>query len=406
MWTLRRIVTAKNGVRRSFSSRVMAPFGKAPSSSQPANPLPAYFIRGGTSKGLFINANDMGPLDGWPNILLGAIGSPDPYGRQLNGMGGGISSLSKVVLVDRSNRPGVDVEGLLQYEFVQVGIQDSVIDTSGNCGNLSSAVGPYALATGLYDASQLDPEATSLTMTVYNTNTKKRIQTTFPVRNRMPHLADPSSTFSIDGVAGTASKITMDYLSPGGSRTGRLFPTGNKIDIVRLPDSDAQVRLTLIDCTNPTVLVLASELGVNATTAPQDISRSTLTTLEYLRASGAHLMGLDPTAQAQPKIAFLGPPESQSGNDKNELDLVARALSMQQPHKAIPLTLAMAIAAAAKIDGTLAHEVARRSDGEEVRIGHPSGRVVVGAEMSSDGEVRAVKAYRTARFLMRGEVYW
>lgn len=316
--------------------------------------------------------------------------------------------MSKIMLVGPSQRPGVDIE----YTFVQVGIKDGAIDLSGNCGNLSGAVGPYALASGLYDQRKLGPGASSLTMSLWNTNTNKKINATFPVKNGQPWLSDDSDrAIAVDGISGKASRITVDYLEPGGARTGKLFPTGNKFDVVSLPGNDEPIRITCLDCTNPTVYVQASSLHVSSTLLPDAFPPTTLQQLEHLRASGARLMGLDPTAQSQPKIAIVGPPTGYtmiSGEqmEASSVDLVIRALSMQQPHRAVPMTVAMATAVAARVPGTVVHDVSRRVTGEEVRIGHPSGKVSVGAEIAEDGEVVATKVYQTARFLMRGEVYW
>ncbi|KAG9003872.1 hypothetical protein FRB90_011099 [Tulasnella sp. 427] len=380
----------------------------------PANPLPAYFMRGGTSKGIFLKASDVEHKSSWDQVFRGIMGSPDPYGRQLNGMGGGISSLSKIMLVAPSQRPDVDVE----YAFVQVGIKDGAIDLSGkcsslcNCGNLSGAVGPYALASGLYDRRQLDPQTSTITMSLWNTNTNKKLKATFPIKDGEPWLSDSSdSAISVDGISGKASRITMDYLEPGGAKTGKLFPTGNTSDVVSLPGSHEQIRITCLDCTNPTVYVQAASLQVPCTILPDAFPSKTLEQLEHLRTSGARLMGLDPTAQSQPKIALVGPPTAYtkiSGEqlEASSVDLVIRALSMQQPHRAVPMTVAMATSVAARIPGTVVHDVSRKVTGEEVRIGHPSGKVSVGAEIASNGDVIATKVYQTARFLMKGEVYW
>ncbi|KAG9004806.1 hypothetical protein FRB94_002055 [Tulasnella sp. JGI-2019a] len=390
------------------------------------NPLPAYFIRGGTSKGIFLNAKDL-PRDRtqWTDIFCGIMGSPDPHERQLDGMGGGLSSLSKIVVVEASQRSGVDLE----YTFAQVGIKDRSIDLAGNCGNLSSAVGPYALESGILPRQSYQPQgppelesSSSTTLSLLNTNTNKLINTTFPSHL---NIANSNSSFSLDGVGGTGARIVMDYLEPGGARTGKLFPTGNKIDniSVTLPVSpaagianavDTNIPITLLDCSNPTVYVRFSDLGFEPSdsVSPKLFDERILLLLETIRRRGTELMGLDPQHQSQPKIALVGPPvdyELLSGDrqGRGRIDIFIRALSMGQPHKAVPMTVAMATAVAARIPGTIVSQVVNLPrDSEVVRIGHPSGSVAVGADITPDGHVKAAKVFRTARILMRGDVYW
>lgn len=299
---------------------------------------------------------------------------------------------------------------------------------TGNCGNLSSAVGSFALESGILKPQNHDPlESTSdptqlITLSLLNTNTNKRINTSFPTNL---NAANAESSFSLDGVSGTGARISMDYLEPGGARTGKLFPTGNKIDTISitLPASSnttgpmEDVPVTLLDCTNPTVYVRFSDLHLhldpNSVSGSHPFNERVLQVLEAIRRRGAELMGLDPSAQSQPKIALVGPPldyELISGGQqgRTQIDLFIRALSMGQPHKAVPMTVAMATAVAARIDGTVVSLVtAPLTEGaQEVRIGHPSGTVAVGADITPDGHVRAAKVFRTARILMRGEVYW
>ncbi|KAG8858921.1 hypothetical protein FRB96_004741 [Tulasnella sp. 330] len=349
------------------------------------------------------------------------MGSPDPHGRQLNGMGGGLSSLSKVVVVDVSKSPDVDLE----YTFVQVAIKDRSVDLAGNCGNLSSAVGPYALESGIIELQNYHPTQSisdltqsTITLSLLNTNTNKRINASFPV-----HLnaANAKASFSLDGVSGTGAPINLDYLEPGGARTGKLFPTGNKTDIISVTNpapsvatTPIDIPITLLDCTNPTVYVRFSDLRLdpNSVPKPDSLDESTLQLLEAIRRRGAELMGLDPSVQSQPKIALVGPPLdykllSGARQDSTNIDLFIQALSMGQPHKAVPTTVAMATAVAARIPGTVVSQITTSRDGgQEVRIGHPSGTVAVGADIAPDGHVMAAKVFRTARILMRGEVYW
>ncbi|KAG9008318.1 hypothetical protein FRB90_009000 [Tulasnella sp. 427] len=313
------------------------------------------------------------------------------------------------MLVAPSQRPDVDVE----YTFVQVGIKDGAIDLSGeqlrkpfgSCWSLRLGFRPLRPAAAR-------PAGLHHDYVPVEHQHNKKLKATFPIKDGEPWLSDSSnSAISVDGISGKASRITMDYLEPGGAKTGKLFPTGNPSDLVSLPGSDEQIRITCLDCTNPTVYVQAASLQVPCTILPDAFPSKTLEQLEHLRTSGARLMELDPTAQSQPKIALVGPPTAYtmiSGEqlEASSVDLVIRALSMQQPHRAVPMTVAMATSVAARIPGTVVHEVSRRVTGEEVRIGHPSGKVSVGAEIASNGDVIATKVYQTARFLMKGEVYW
>lgn len=254
-----------------------------------------------------------------------------------------------------------------------------------------------------------------VTLSLFNTNTQKRINATFPLRLNEANL---KSSFSLDGVSGTGAKIIMDYLEPGGARTGKLLPTGNKTDLISLPTTPSngieEITVTLLDCTNPTVYTRFCDLDLEPTAAADGLDGPTLTKLENIRRAGATLMGLDPEMQSQPKIAVVAPPmdytlSSGEKQDAGNVDLFIRALSMGQPHKAVPMTVAMATAVAARLEGTVVSDVARNRDHmveDGVRIGHPSGTVVVGADITSEGHVKAAKVFRTARILMKGEVYW
>ncbi|TDL29420.1 DUF453-domain-containing protein [Rickenella mellea] len=396
------------------------------------NPLPATFLRGGTSKGIFLNRKHL-PADTsqWPPIFLGIMGSPDPeHGRQLNGMGGGVSSLSKICVVgepsEQLRADGIDVD----YTFCQVGIRDESLDYSGNCGNLSSMVGVFAIDQRMCKPRTRVSESGHRLCTVrsYNTNTGKRIDTTFPISQgrdafHMPHLSLPQT--SIAGVPGLASRIDLDFVSPGGARTGKLLPTGNPVnttDIIHpVPmSSEFTMRMSLVDATNPTVIVssedLARVLNIPQTRLPAIPygEPSTDQVLEATRQHGAKLMGLDPSAQAQPKIVILSPAAK---DDVDKADIVAHALSMGVLHKAIPMTVGLCLGVAAQIPNTLAWEVVMKSrasrgdavtpsKGGLVKIRHPGGVVEVGAEFASDGKVKTAKVVRTGRRLMKGDVWW
>ncbi|GBE87907.1 Aconitate-delta-isomerase 1 [Sparassis crispa] len=389
------------------------------------NPLPATFLRGGTSKGIYLNRADL-PEDRtqWDRIFLGIMGSPDAeYGRQLNGMGGGVSSLSKICVVgapsDEQRAQGFDVE----YTFVQVGIRDSALDYSGNCGNLSSMIGVFAIDEGLYHPAGAHAGPT-VTVRSFNTNTRKRIDTTFPVavaedRNCVPVL-DLEQVY-MAGVPGKASQITLDFMSPGGARTGHLLPSGAPIDTfsVRGENKDfVPIDISLVDATNPTVFVPEDSIAklfpslLLPNLADADFNADLKHTIEEIRMRGAVRMGLDPTAQAQPKICLLSPP---AYDDVDAADIVVRAFSMGVLHKAIPMTVGLCLGVAAGVRNTLPWQIvtqarkARGVDdpvGELVRIRHPGGIVDVGASFGADGQVLSAKVVRTGRRLMKGVVWW
>lgn len=383
------------------------------SSMTTLNPIPASFLRGGTSKGIYLQRSHLPQNQAeWDPIFLGIMGSPDPdYGRQLNGMGGGISSLSKICVVGpptpEQKATGIDVE----YTFVQVGIRDSTIDYSGNCGNLSSMIGVFALDTGLCKPSRIGDDGVARIRS-FNTNTSKVIDTTFPV-DKVTGLAAlnlPQTTMA--GVPGKASKIVLDFVSPSGARTGKLLPTGSPVDT--LETGKFQIRASLVDAANPSVFVLYDDLlslGLpvdDYIQGKQSAEREVSEVLEAIRQAGARAMGLDPSAKAQPKIAMLRQP-----TDPSKADIVIHALSMGDLHKAVPMTLGLCLGVAAKTAGTLAWEIVQRARSEDtddagglVKILHPGGVVEVGAEHGPDGTVTSAKVVRTGRRLMVGSVYW
>lgn len=381
-------------------------------------------MRGGTSKGIYLNRVHL-PADtaAWDPIFLGMMGSPDPkYGRQLNGMGGGISSLSKVCVVgsptDEQRAAGIDVA----YTFAQVGIRDEIVDYSGNCGNLSSMIGVFALDEGLVAAPRVcdadaNAHAPTVTVSAFNTNTQKRIDTTFPVSlaSGQPIAVLDLEQEAMAGVHGRASRIVLDFVSPGGARTGKLLPSGQPTDALPLVSADgvrADVPASLVDATNPTVFVpleglrgvLQHSESVDFTSVPVELA------VEQLRRAGAERMGLDPEMQAQPKIAVVSEPAP----DDMEADIVVHAYSMGVLHKAVPMTVGLCLGVAAGKEGTIPWKIARARmgavslphDGEHmVRIRHPGGIVIVGSA-AKDGEVTSAKVIRTGRRLMKGVVWW
>jgi 2-methylaconitate cis-trans-isomerase PrpF len=369
-------------------------------------------MRGGTSKALMFRAADL-PADrrSWGPIFLAAMGSPDPNGRQLDGMGGGVSSLSKVCVIGPPSRDDADVD----YTFVQIGIDHPAVDYAGNCGNMSAAVGPFAVDEGLVALGAGDEAV----VRIHNTNTGKIIVARFPVENGR---AASSGGLAIDGVAGTAAPIRLDFTDPGGAGTGRLLPTGNAVDGLDVPGL-GRIRVTLIDAANPSVLVAAPDVGMTGTEAPAVIERDRDLTarLESLRQAAAVGMGMAPDMATAarvvsiPKVAILAAPLDTallSGRTMaaDEVDIVARMISVGQPHRAVPLTGALCLAVACRVPGTVAHELVRPGDvTQPVRIGHPSGSILVAAEVTAGNDgyhVPYATVFRTARRLFQGEVLY
>jgi 2-methylaconitate cis-trans-isomerase PrpF len=396
--------------RPSFALARSIPSRKCPSSqtralsdthSSMTASFPASFARGGTSNGLLIHKSALPPgISRWQPILSRAMGSPDSFGRQLNGMGSGISSTSKVCVVEKSSRPGIDVD----YTFVQVGIKDGHLDVAGNCGNMSSVVGPFAFNEGLVKAKSVAGGSDEITVRMFNTNTSKEVHNTFAI-NADRSAFEPRGDYSIDGVGGTGSRITLSFLDPAGAKTGHALPTGKAVDTLRLPDGST-VRATLADIANPGVFVLASDLAIPGNTTSDVIGADAklLLRLETIRRAGAAAMGLDPDVQSVPKIVILSAPsESEVARG---VHIVCRALSMQQAHKAVPLTLALNLGATCRIPGTLAAKAAVGAEGQEsIRIAHASGTLDVGS-VYKDGQLESALLHRTARILMKGDVFY
>ncbi|EXJ88037.1 hypothetical protein A1O1_04964 [Capronia coronata CBS 617.96] len=388
------------------------------SSSLLPHAVRASFWRGGTSKGIFLTLSD---LPDWlqtslaSNVQSGTaqfrrmeaffatiMGSPDPYGRQLNGMGGGISSLSKAMVVGPSNQPDADID----YTFFQIGINDGRLDMAGNCGNLTAAVGPFALYAGLYEkipGSESQPhavlESECITLRMRNTNTDKIIQSDFQacrVNGHWQYLE--LGNCSIDGVPGTGSTITLSFLDPSGSKTGTALPTGNPIDEIEV--GNHVIQASLIDVSNPGIFVDGSEIGWRANASPEELNvdQALLDKLETIRRTGAEMMGLDPNISSIPKIVLLFPTTTEDGGD-----LACQALSMEQAHKAVPVTLALNLGVACKMHGTIPAKLSRHLHPSNTVISHPSGTLEVGASIEY-GEVHSAKLIRTARCHMDGFV--
>ncbi len=357
--------------------------------------IPAVYMRGGTSRCLVFHERDLpAPGPERDRILCAALGSPDPYGRQLDGLGGGISSLSKACIIAPGGYPDVDVD----YTFAQVDVKTSVVDYAGNCGNCSSAVGPFALDEKLVPAVEGET-----IVRIHNTNTKKLIVAHVPVRDGE---AAVEGDFELPGVAGRGARIALDFIDPGGAGTGQLLPTGRAREVIE------GVEASLVDATNPMVWVRAVDVGLNGTETPQaiDADRPLMARLEAIRLEAARRMGI-PGSAAVPKVGVVAAPVAFTALDGTAYapaahDLLARVISMGNCHRALPLTAVMCLAVAARIKGTVAAECVTSRSGD-VRVGHPSGVLPVAASVAArDGAPWAerVTVYRTARRLMEGFV--
>ncbi|KAF5859207.1 hypothetical protein ETB97_003166 [Aspergillus alliaceus] len=373
--------------------------------SKPQKSLPAAYYRGGTSRAVIFKREDL-PTDrsAWDDIFRRVIGSPDPNGRQLDGLGGGISSLSKICVVGKSTHLDVDID----YTFISLGVKNAHVDYSSNCGNMISAIGPFAVDSRLFPVRSNGPEDVELR--ILNTNTGKVIRSRFPV---VDGEAAASGDFAIDGVAGTAAKIQLDFLDPAGSKTGQLFPTGKVVD-----EFDG-IRTTCIDVSNPCCFVLASEMGVEGNITPEEIDAhpTLLARLDSIRRQAGVAMGIADSPEdvpgSVPKIGVVSSPApntraSEQGQTRADVDILVRALSVGQPHKAVPITVALALAAAARVPESLVAGVTSEKpvDPAGITLGHASGKLVVGAQFEEDGSLGHATVFRTARRLMEGKVFW
>jgi 2-methylaconitate isomerase len=374
--------------------------------------IPAVYMRGGTSKGVLFLAEDL-PSDpqARDRILMRVIGSPDRYGKHTDGMGGATSSTSKVVILAKSKRADCDVD----YLFGQVAIDQPLVDWSGNCGNLSAAVGPFAISMGLVTA----PADGTATVRIWQANIKKKIVSHVPMTGgEVQELGD----FQLDGVAFPAAEVELEFLDPADDEgeAGATFPTGNHIDVLDVPGV-GRIEATLINAGNPTIFVDAARLGLTGTELQGDINGDAkiLALAEAVRSHGAVAMGLVKTPreatekrQHTPKLSFVAKPAGYTASDGKKIepgsiDLLARIFSMGVLHHAMTGTGAVAIAAAAAIPGTVVSRIAPVGADGRVKFGHPSGVLNVGAEASEkDGQwvVTKVMMSRSARRLMEGWV--
>ena len=385
--------------------------------------IAATYMRGGTSKGVFFRLQDLPEAARVPGaardaLLLRVIGSPDPYGKQIDGMGGATSSTSKTVILSTSKRPGHDVD----YLFGQVSIDSAFVDWSGNCGNLSAAVGPFAISTGLVDLAAVLPNGARngiATVRIWQANIGKTIIAHVPITDG---AIQETGDFELDGVTFPAAEVQLEFIDPAAEEEGgggAMFPTGNLVDDLEVPGIGT-LKATMINAGIPTIFVNAADIGYTGTELQDAINgdQKALARFETIRAHGAVRMGLikhiDEAVKRQhtPKVAFVAPPAdyiSSSGKPvaADGVDLLVRAMSMGKLHHAMMGTAAVAIGTAAAIPGTLVNLAAGGGKLDAVRFGHPSGTLRVGAEATQvNGEwaVKKASMSRSARVLMEGWV--
>ena len=385
------------------------------------NRIPCYIMRGGTSKGLYLRESDL-PEDKaqWESLLLGLMGSPDK--KQIDGLGGATSVTSKVAIVKPSSRPDADVD----YTFAQVSVDKALVSYKGNCGNISSGVGPFAIERGMVPVTE-----GKTTVRIYNTNTDKIIEEDVETENgQVKYQGD----FAIAGVPGTASPIRLKFVDPAGTLGKGLLPTGNVVDTLDVPGFGS-VEASIVDAANPLVFVKAQDIGLKGTELPQDVDSNPemLDLLEKIRGMAAVKMGLiddysrsawdSPTV---PKMTFVAPPAAYDAADgthieAGEIDLLSRMMSMQKTHPTYAMTGAMCTAAAAVVKGSVVNQVlGENTDTQYIRIGHPGGVLPAGVDYTESSETGAKAAdqanstasglqiqdafgFRTARLLMAGE---
>jgi len=381
--------------------------------------IPATYLRGGTSKGVFFRLQDLPAAAQVPGkardaLLLRVIGSPDPYGKQTDGMGGATSSTSKTVIIAKSSRPDHDVD----YLFGQVSIDSAFVDWSGNCGNLSAAVGPFSIAAGLIDPSRV-PQNGMAVIRIWQANISKTIIAHVPITDG---AVQETGDFELDGVTFPAAEVQLEFMDPAAEEEGAggsMFPTGNVVDDLEVPGIGV-LKATMINAGIPTIFLNAEQIGHTGTELQDAINSDPkiLAKFETIRAHGAVRMGLikhiDEAAKRQhtPKVAFVAKSSSyvsSSGKQvgTGDVDLLVRALSMGKLHHAMMGTAAVAIGTAAAIPGTLVNLAAGGGARNAVRFGHPSGTLRVGAEATQEGGewvVKKASMSRSARVLMEGWV--
>ncbi|MEQ8194923.1 MAG: PrpF domain-containing protein [Rhodospirillales bacterium] len=373
--------------------------------------IPAVFMRGGTSNAIVFKESDL-PEDRalWPEIFLAAHGSPDPFGRQLNGMGGGISSLSKICVIGPPSRDDADID----YTFAQIGVRNTSVSFAGNCGNMSSAMAPFAVDEGFVKV-----DGSKAKIRIHNTNTQKIIVSSFTMDDG---LAAVDGDYVMPGVADPGDKVRLDFLEPGGAGTGKLLPSGNVLDILDIPGL-GKVEASIVDAANLTVFVEASVVGLKGTELSADIDAMTdvMAKLETIRCHAGVLAGIAETPEKMADFPSAISPGIVTGpQDAPTLtgetvpadggDVIARIVSSGNTHRALPATRSVCTAVAARIEGTIVHRVARPTDDPkaDIRIVHPSGMIVLAAsvEKRPDGWYAEYGTiYRTQRRLFDGYVY-
>lgn len=373
--------------------------------------LPAVFMRGGTSKAVIFHARDLpAERSEWDALFLAALGSPDPYGRQLDGMGGGLSSLSKVCVVAPSIREDADVD----YTFAQVLIREPRVDYRGNCGNMLAAIGPFAVDEGLVAAS-----GDTARVRIHNTNTGKIIHSTFPLDHGRARVG---GDLAIPGVAGSGAPIRLDFVAPGGATTGRLLPTGRVVDVLDVPGL-GRIEASLVDAGNACVFVRAADLGLSGSELPDRIEAEPglLDRLQAIRVAASVAMGIAPdeaAARAISTVPYIGwvaapadaPTLAGAAIAAADVDLTVRMISNGQAHRALPLTASLCTAVAARLDGSLPAAVlpSRARGANSLRLGMPSGILTVGADVVAGPEGWHAKQgafFRTARRLFDGRIH-
>ncbi len=386
---------------------------------KPQIKVPATYMRGGTSKGVFFKLEDLPEAAQVPGayrdaLLLRVIGSPDPYGKQTDGMGGATSSTSKTVILSKSDKEGHDVD----YLFGQVAIDKPFVDWSGNCGNLTAAVGAFAINNGLVDADRAHENGIAV-VRIWQCNIEKTIIAHIPITNGQ---VQETGDFELDGVTFPAAEVKVEFLDPADA-DANMFPTGNLVDELEVPENlvaGGKLKATLINAGIPTIFVNASDIGFDGTELQEDINSSSdiLNRFEQLRAIGAVKMGLISSVeeaqqrQHTPKIAFVSAAKDYTASSgkaiqAGDIDLLVRALSMGKLHHAMMGTAAVAIATAAAIPGTLVNLAAGGGGRNQVTFGHPSGTLKVGAEATQAGDrwlAKKAVMSRSARILMEGWV--
>ncbi len=371
--------------------------------------LRAAFYRGGTSKAVVFNGADL-PDDQAlrDRIFLHVLGSPDANGRQLNGMGGGLSSLSKVVIVQPSARDDADVD----YTFVQIAVAEPVADYGSACGNMSSCVGPFAVDEGMVP---VENDQTEALVRIFDTNTKRIYNSRFPIKNG---VAVEEGDLTIPGVSGSGAQVALDFLAPGGAATGWLLPTGKPVEVINV-EGVGDLEVSLIDAANPVVFFRAIDLECSATETPSELDSNTelMAKIEAIRRAGAVAMGMARSTadvvRSVPKVAMLSAPQRFTALDGDVYepdahDINVRLVSMGNFHRAITLTGGMCMAVAAQVPNTLVERIAKPSD-EGLRIGNPSGVLPTTAIVKSDGtapEAISASTFRTQRRIMEGSVLY